>query len=534
MKFSFQRILETRGLTILAVILVLLTSLRIFDNSFWLDECYSILATDKSYSEIIEYLRNSDLHPPLYYFFAKAMADVFGHTPLVFHLTSFIPYLLTIIACLTLVRERFGNAAALIVMLCASVLPAAYVFAVEVRMYEWGMFFTLLCLIHAHGVINVGGRPGYRDALLLGLYAVLASYTHFYCIVSAAMIMLALLAAGCLWKREVVRRSLLGLAVFLAGCSPMLFMGLSMLGDVPDSFWITSVPDVFQMLGYVFGSREELLLTPVFFFLAIVLIALYGEFGRGDLIRRGMLDRPEGEERPTGDGMFLMVCAFCVFGTIIVGYAASIVIRPLFTFRYLYPATVAAWLMLGMAIFKFKVGMRLLKIVVCVLIVFFAPAYAYFAVDDYRGAVETDETLKATRGISEGDHIVTDALKWPEVQYYYPGTTYDVFMWKSFSPDMLDPGAQNWLILERGMDERMGKRLSDAGYGYEPVHEGGSLAKYPVNVYRLVPYRRCGGFRLVYLRPIGSGMRWLFFAVSSAGCSTEHTGSPCATCSSGR
>ena len=110
------------ALIILFFILLAVNFARLFYNNFWWDECYSIFTAQLSISGIIDATIKIDSNPPFFYIILKGFCSVLGYHPFVYCFTSYFPYLVVMILCLTVVKKRFGLAPAAMVMLFASIL----------------------------------------------------------------------------------------------------------------------------------------------------------------------------------------------------------------------------------------------------------------------------------------------------------------------------------------------------------------------------------------------------------------------------
>ena len=80
---------------LLAVILCVACILRLYHltyQSLWLDELHTLIEADPKLkiSELFDYLRCCDQHPPLFFLLERAMFAVFGHTDFVARLLSAI------------------------------------------------------------------------------------------------------------------------------------------------------------------------------------------------------------------------------------------------------------------------------------------------------------------------------------------------------------------------------------------------------------------------------------------------------------
>ena len=97
-----------RGILILySIILFFINFFRIFDNSFWADECYSINLLKMGFFEMMEET-GADVHPPLYYIILRFVSFILGQKGWVFHFASLIPVGLTMLFSVTKVYQQFG------------------------------------------------------------------------------------------------------------------------------------------------------------------------------------------------------------------------------------------------------------------------------------------------------------------------------------------------------------------------------------------------------------------------------------------
>ena len=480
---KFQQILDTRNLMFLAVILAAITIVRCFDSNFWTDECYTIHAIHLSYGEILHYLLTADAHPPTYYYFAKVLCDVFGYTPFVYHMTAYIPFVLILIVSLTLVRRTFGNETAFVVMVCGALLTSSFKYATEVRMYELALLFMLLFAVYFYRVMESDdSRLLTKDTLLLALFTVLASYTHIFCAIGIGMFLMIALPVVFRWKREKFKHALLAFVVFGAACFPVAIYAASRFDRFPDDFWITGFPPLWEVYGYIFGQKEMVAVTAVFtVILALVLYHLFGK-GKCDVCERYL---EPAEERPSVDGIFLLLCISSILATILLSFIVTVAVRPVFSTRYIYPLTVLVWLSLGICITKFRDRFKILGLVTLVILVFVIPMNVYDGLKEMDTISETDDTLSRLH-IGHDDFVATDSAN-PVTIEYYLDVTYENIMWmKDFNTDMLRTDVDNWLILWDHIGEAEIQMLSDSGHGYETVLEDGHIGKYQANVYRVV------------------------------------------------
>lgn len=74
-----------------ALVLFAMHFVRIFDNSFWGDEGFSIGLAQMNVFEMLQ-VTAADNHPPLYYLFTQLLYHLLGNHGYVYHLSALIPY----------------------------------------------------------------------------------------------------------------------------------------------------------------------------------------------------------------------------------------------------------------------------------------------------------------------------------------------------------------------------------------------------------------------------------------------------------
>jgi len=483
---GFRRILETRCIVLIAVILVSVMSVRASLSGFWTDECYTIHAINLSYTEILNYLINADAHPPVYYYFTKALCDVFGYTPFVFHMSAFIPYVLVVIADLTLVRKTFGNEICLTVLICASLLTSSFSNIMEVRMYELALFFMVLFAVFAYRVQTSEDTCALTpNSIILGFVSIFASYTHIFCAIGIGMFLVCMLVTSYRWRRGIFKQVLVSFLIFAAACFPVAIYAASRFDRFPEDFWIVGFPPVWVILGYLFGKKEFVFISAVF---AVLLgLFLFREFTGKTNRWTDMLEERTGE-RPSQDGIFALLCILSILLTILLSYIVTVTVRPVFSTRYLYPLSIFVWLTLGISIMRYREKMKILAAVLLTIIVVSVPMNVYDTMKEIDMEEETEETLDATEFIGPGDYVIDEATNPVIVEYYYGIPLEDIadVKYGQFTTDYIREGCENWLFLYFHIDQKTIDALSAAGYGYETVLEDGHLNKYRVNIYRIV------------------------------------------------
>jgi hypothetical protein len=320
-----------------------------FSPDIWYDELYSIQFALKSVSEMVK-LTAADVHPPLYYVIVHYLIRGFGYIggalgvttgtdtfagnmPVIYaKMASVIPLVILFIYAVTIIRKRYGTLIGGLFSCAMIAMPQMADYSVEIRMYSWVMLFVTAMCIHAEPFFENDKDKQIRGlkwskAFPVFIYGLLACYTQYYAAVAVAFVYLFLIV----WS---VRKNIYQLGILLISANftavayfPWIGVVLSQAKSVSSNYWI-------QPLSLrSFGGIIKYLMKPGFFneklatILAVVMFILVA-FAVVINIRDA----------------YMWLCFMPVIGIIAFGFAASILLRPVFTYRYMIPGMAALWL----------------------------------------------------------------------------------------------------------------------------------------------------------------------------------------------
>lgn len=223
-------------LLILAAGAVLYTY-RLSWSDIWIDESCSKALARHSLADLIRLIAH-DSHPPLYFIGLKGFMSVVGYSDLTLRLFSVVGALGTLILGYVMGQRVFGRRGALVLTAVLLALPMPALYAHVARMYTWSACLVLGVFLTA---VQVGRDSRRMDIVWLGLFSVLAAYTHYYALIAAFWINF------CLLLYLVVQRNprwravvLMGLIVFVLYL-PWAFVLGSQSATVRKDFWIPPV-----------------------------------------------------------------------------------------------------------------------------------------------------------------------------------------------------------------------------------------------------------------------------------------------------
>ena len=171
------------------------------NRSFWYDEAFSILISEKGPQAILagtltmdEPSVTADIHPPTYYFLLDGWINVFGNSILAARILSLLLGVGILIIIVFLTKELLGETAALLAGLIFAIAPFQIQFATEIRMYA---LLTLFLTLATFAFIKGMRTRSWAWWMLFALSAVLAQYTQ-----NLAAFYLIPLALTSLFKRD--------------------------------------------------------------------------------------------------------------------------------------------------------------------------------------------------------------------------------------------------------------------------------------------------------------------------------------------
>lgn len=301
-----------------------------FSPNIWVDEAFSIALTAHPWGEMLS-IAATDVHPPLYYIILKASTGALlfifpDASPIcIGKLVSVLPFALLMWIAVTKVRRTWGNYVGGLWCAALFAAPSLIPQGVEIRMYGWAMLFLTLAYLFAYDVINKARK---RDWCWFALAGLTSAYTHYYACIAVTPVYLLLLYTSFRKGRANLLRWGLAATVTVVGYLPWLFIFINQAQTVAGNYWI-SYPNLAEYQRYAVGVLQNPLATGVVFLIIFLLLISLCR-GKGSSLSEG----------------YILTGVFCGAATLAVGLAATYLIRPVFTFRYIYPGLACFWLAL--------------------------------------------------------------------------------------------------------------------------------------------------------------------------------------------
>lgn len=234
------------------------------------DEQYTMLMNRFSIPEMIRIIANEDGHPPFSYLYAKFWCVLFGgdaYNILPMRIATLFSFFMLALLGVFPVRRLLGDKVALIFIASVFLLPSAYFFAMNMRMYPLAVFLIMGTFIYAMLMVY---KPKKFDWLWFGVFSLLSLYTHYYAAILTVVIWgIVFIDLIRLKKYKTLKKFFLGGVVISLMYLPWLFAFIQqyqnmkenwfptmnhLFGAVKGAFMIYHSPvDVFDMFAEFFG-----------------------------------------------------------------------------------------------------------------------------------------------------------------------------------------------------------------------------------------------------------------------------------------
>jgi hypothetical protein len=337
----------------LMVLVAGLSSLRLGQRTFVLDEEVSLAHARQSWGGVWRVATESDPNMSLYYAVLKIWTDLFGESVVAVRSLSVVAAVLCVPAVYALGVRLFGTPAGLL----ASVLIATNVAFLEYAQYARSYaLLALLTVLSSYFFVAEFERPGIPSRVGYIVFSALAFYAHAFAI---WMLLVQLVTLAVFKGREAISRTwLVTFALIALLIAPMAYTMLRYGGGGVD--WI-EIPD----LG------------------AIAIVSTYAQFAGNSFLHLGIVLvacalalRRAAESKRLAFG--LAFTAALAFLPALATYAASELLQPLFIAKYLIASLPAIVLLAAGAIVNVRPVWSAV-LAACLLVALSAPElYMYY------------------------------------------------------------------------------------------------------------------------------------------------------------
>ncbi len=359
MNIKIQNTEDKVGLALftLGIIFLLYTSyIGLFKLGVWIDEIYTLVLTTLPFDESFFIILN-DVHPFLYYLILRIFYNIFllfgfDNITVIGKFVSLIPFYLLGILCITKIKNNFGLLTAGLFFLCLCSMPRLMIYAIEVRMYSWALFFVTASLIYAYEIVK---NPSSKNWLIFTVLTILSCYTHYFASISSFAIYIVFLAYILRKNKSLLKNWIISSCIVILSYIPWIFTVIFQISIYEKDFWIAPITKrtVFSYIYFVLSPANDLvrgneLVTPTIIgtlclFAFIFLIYKY-------------------HDEFTLDTLFVFVIVP------IIGIIISLTLRPFFHPRYFIPVLGCLWMAFSILLSKSFSDKRIFIPILCMIL----------------------------------------------------------------------------------------------------------------------------------------------------------------------
>ena len=278
-----------------------------------------------------------DVHPPLHYIILYILSPLTHNSIHLLKITSIVPYFILLAVSATKIRKDYGWLTSGVFAFTIATMSVFFLEFLTVRMYPWFILFTVLAFIYMKEVIENFDRKSW---ILLTLFTLLASYTHYFALFTCGLMYLLILAdiLKSQDKKEKIKTWAYSVISLMILYAPWFYILIRQIGtQASSSHGDTVVTSAFNYLTFfAVNSLED---TPeimalrivAIVFVAIVLVLIYKKRAKYE-----------------ASGVFLM------YATVLVGFLIiSFTVQPL-RVRYLAAGFAIFWLCVSTLLTKIE------------------------------------------------------------------------------------------------------------------------------------------------------------------------------------
>lgn len=486
------------SLCVYAFTLGMLNFLRMFDNSVWGDEGLVVIACRLSFADLISYVILNG-HTPFHYVVAWSFVKVFGESGFVYHLSATLPYFIILLLSVTIIKKWFGIKTSFIFITFCSLLKCSTILNLEIRVYAWCSLFCLISFLFAYKIYFT---HKFKYFVLLGIFASLAAYAHYFSLASIGLIYFGILLKIAFQykfsKYYEYIKFFVASGTFLVLFIPWIIYVKHVKQEVISDYHIAEA-SWSSCFNFIFSSAPKF--TSIFLFflwLTIPIVYYCKKFNLFNLTKSS--DSVLSINFCYNNLSFKCNCSryiywlltgyFAVLGTIIASQMFSIIFFPITIDRYLYVCFIIAWLILAIELSSICKSKYVFAAVLTTIILLLSPYYVKTSYTEYNNNSLLSKTLSKTKSIiTKKDFIYTDIVHfaWTVSESYFPKIPHQLFgheeWWGPIELPHLDEQTTYYLFLSQPITQSIQNNLKLQNRSADLIVDNGYIGTGAVWVY---------------------------------------------------
>lgn len=293
-----------------------------------INEFFTLTLINFPISDILHIL-GGETNPPLYFLLVKGLSKL-ANDFAILKVFSIIPYAIVLILSTFKLRKDYGWLTAGLFALAIAVMSEFFITYSILRPYSWAMLFTLLSFIFFMDIITTANKTSF---ILFTLFSVLASYTHYYGLITAVVLYIILLFHILTHNKDKIKYLAISMIAGIVLYAPWIPTLIKLLQSMNPLGNLTT-DSIIQSFAHFAYSGDTLFSMITLIILAIVLLIYLKE---------------KDEDRT-----LVLYGIVAYFATVLVIILISIIIKPIMFTKGLVVASAILWLAISIMIGKMQ------------------------------------------------------------------------------------------------------------------------------------------------------------------------------------
>lgn len=320
------------GLSILMLIFMLINPLAQMISN--IGEFFTLTLINFPISDILHIL-TGNLNPPLYYLLLKALSKLtadFG----ILKVFSIIPYVVILLLSTFKLRKDYSWLTAGLFAFALAIMSQFLITYSLLLPYSWAMLFMILALIYFKEIITTADKKSF---ILFTIFSLLASYTHYYGLITTIILYLILLFHIMSYDKDKIKYLCLSIIAAVILYIPWISTLINVLKSMNPIGDITT-GTIIQSLAH-FAYSGDTLFSIITLLIFLIIFAAY--FTEND-----------------DDKKFVLYSSIAYFATIIAIVIISIILKPILVTNGLVLVSAILWFAISIMISKIQNRRRFL------------------------------------------------------------------------------------------------------------------------------------------------------------------------------
>ena len=498
-------------LYVLSILILLIFIFTAINQSIWIDEVYSLNIVKNSFSVMID-TTAGDVHPPLYYAILKSVLKLFSVLGISFSeiivgkFVSLIPLILLLIFSTIKLRRELGWLVTGIFSIAIVTMPQMMAYGIEIRMYSWAMFFVTMSFFYAYTITKYNIDSNNTKKLnkkrllnwgLLTIFAVLGAYTHYFVVISIAVVYFMLLVWLFFKNKKEIKFYLISVIMCILLYLPWIFIVIDQFTRFGGTLWWIppiTLERILNQVMYIVAPSDGIIysILGAVLFVSILLFLIYYFV-----------------KNRSSENIFLYFGVLVFVGTLLIIVIESLLVKPSLVSRYLIPSLGCFWL--GFSIILSQIRITHSKIFYALLIIFLIIGGVNaesFISSQHQKEISHNEYISILGDISKKDLIIHNNFFTQQLtgRYFFKNSiniNFDNNILERYNKGVLvkeevnttekiekylDNNKTVWLFYDEREDtlDELNIALSENGFGMEEVLDlTNSSASYPNIVFKI-------------------------------------------------